>query len=307
MKITGIDRAPAVAAPSDRKALGLLESGGASLIFGFSYLFCSVGFRYVSPNVFLCLRFVLAFLVFCVLALFRVVRISLRGKPVGKLFLIGLLYPVLGFICDNYGTYYSSSAFAGSIVAITPVVMMVTSVLLLHSRIDRRQVLCAVTAVLGALLLSFGDFGSQVSMKGLLLMIGAVLTNALFTVLSKKYAAIFTAAEKTFVQLAMAAVFFTAMALPSFFRGEVEVQSLAQPQLWLSVVYLVVLASIASFFLLNSSIRYITPTQSAIMSSLVPVTSVTAGVFILHDSFSLMQLLGVTIIILSVYGASRSE
>ncbi len=120
MKITGIDRAPAVAAPSDRKALGLLESGGASLIFGFSYLFCSVGFRYVSPNVLLCLRFVLAFLVFCVLALFRVVRISLRGKPVGKLFLIGLLYPVLGFICDNYGTYYSSSAFAGSIVAITP-------------------------------------------------------------------------------------------------------------------------------------------------------------------------------------------
>ena len=289
----------------NKQMLGILESGCASLIFGFSYLFCSVGFRYVSPNVLLCLRFALAFLVFCVLALLRLVKLELRGKPVGKLFLIGLLYPVLGFICDNYGTYYSSSAFAGSIVAISPVVMMIASVLILHSRITRRQALCAITAVLGALLLSFGDFGGQVSLKGLALMVCAVLTNALFTVLSKKYSTIFTATEKTFVQLAMAAFFFTGMALPSFLRGEVTLQTLAEPRLWTAVLYLGVLASVTAFFLLNEAIKHITPTQSAILSNLVPVISVAAGVLILHDAFSLLQVLGVGIIVLSVFGASR--
>ena len=132
----------------------MLEATAASALFGFSYLMCSIAFEYITPEQLLCVRYVLAFAVMTLLLLFRLIRVNYRGKPVKKLCLMGLLYPVIGFLCDNYGTYYTSSAMAGSIMAAIPVVTMVVSVLVLRERVNRRQVLCALLAVAGAIFIS---------------------------------------------------------------------------------------------------------------------------------------------------------
>lgn len=38
---------------------------------------------------------------------------SLKGKPVGKLLLLGIVQPVAYFIFENYGILYTSAAVAG--------------------------------------------------------------------------------------------------------------------------------------------------------------------------------------------------
>lgn len=294
--------------PLNKQTVGMLQATAASAIFGFSYLMCAIAFEYVNPQQLLCMRYLLAFLFMSALLLFRVVRVSYKGKPVMKLFLMGLLYPVIGFICDNYGTYYTSAALAGSIVAVTPVLTMLVSVLILHERVSRRQKLFALLAVAGAVLISAGNFTTAgTSVKGIALMLGAVVTNSLFTVLNKKYAGTFTAEEKSYFQIVMAAVSFTLLALPGILNGGFDPSVLKQPRLWMAVGYLGILVSVGALMLLNESIKKITPTQSAIISNLVPVISVISGVAILHDPFSILQMLGVGIVIISASGVMREE
>lgn len=288
-----------------KQTVGMLQASAASVLFGFSYLMCSVAFEYVTPQQVLCIRYVLAFLFMSLLLLFRVIRVSYKGKPVMKLFLMGLIYPVIGFLCDSYGTYYTSSALAGSIVAVTPVVTMLVSVLILRDCVSRCQALFALLAVAGAILISFGNFAAGTSIKGIVLMMGAVFTNSLFTVLNKKYAGIFTVEEKSYFQITMAAVSFTLLALPSFLNGSFDPAAFKQPRLWMAIGYLSILVSVGALLLLNESIKKITPTQSAILSNLVPVISVVSGVVILRDPFSILQMLGVAIVIISASGAMK--
>ena len=278
----------------------MLEATAASALFGFSYLMCSIAFEYITPEQLLCVRYVLAFAVMTLLLLFRLIRVNYRGKPVKKLCLMGLLYPVIGFLCDNYGTYYTSSAMAGSIMAAIPVVTMVVSLLVLRERVNRRQVLCALLAVVGAIFISAGNFADGTSLKGVLLLLGAALTNSLFTVLNKKYAAIFTVEEKSYFQIG--AVSFTLLALPGILRGEFDRAVWRSPLLWMAICYLGILVSVVALLLLNGAIRKITPTQSAILSNLVPVISVVSGVLILHDAFTPLQMLGVVIVVISAGG-----
>ena len=70
-------------------------------IFGFSFLFSKVALGIVSPFVLLSIRFLTAFLVLNLLCLTGKCKISLRGKPVGLLLLLGLVQPVCYFICDG--------------------------------------------------------------------------------------------------------------------------------------------------------------------------------------------------------------
>lgn len=285
-----------------KQTIGMLEATAASALFGFSYLMCSIAFEYITPEQLLCVRYVLAFAVMTLLLLFRLIRVNYRGKPVKKLCLMGLLYPVIGFLCDNYGTYYTSSAMAGSIMAAIPVVTMVVSLLVLRERVNRRQVLCALLAVAGAIFISAGNFADGTSLNGVLLLLGAALTNSLFTVLNKKYAAIFTVEEKSYFQIGMGAVSFALLALPGILRGEFDRAVWKTPLLWMAICYLGILVSVVALLLLNDAIRKITPTQSAILSNLVPVISVVSGVLILHDAFTPLQMLGVVIVVISAGG-----
>ena len=135
----------------------------ASAIFGMSFMFSKLALEVAKPTVLLAFRFLIAFtamsLVILVNALVGKMRgkplfaFSLRGKPIGSLVLLGLIQPVLYFFCENYGILYTSSAVAGTIIAVVPIACIVTDVLILHERVTRRQVICAVLCIGGVMLL----------------------------------------------------------------------------------------------------------------------------------------------------------
>ena len=127
----------------------------ASAIFGMSFMFSKLALEVAKPTVLLAFRFLIAFtamsLVILVNALVGKTRgrplfaFSLKGKPIGSLVLLGLIQPVLYFFCENYGILYTSSAVAGTIIAVVPIACIVTDVLILHERVTRRQVLVSMT------------------------------------------------------------------------------------------------------------------------------------------------------------------
>ena len=95
-----------------RSTLATLASLAGYSIFGFSFLFSKLALDMTSPFVLLSVRFLTAFLVLNLLLLTKRVSISLKNKPVLPLLLMGLVQPVIYFICEAYGIAMTSSSFS---------------------------------------------------------------------------------------------------------------------------------------------------------------------------------------------------
>ena len=127
----------------------LLAALTAATIFGMSFMFSKMALATAAPTVLLAFRFTVAVaamsLVIALNALVGKVRgkplfaFSLKGKPVGKLLLLGIVQPVAYFIFENYGILYTSAAVAGTIIAAVPVCCILMDVLVLHPEPGTRR------------------------------------------------------------------------------------------------------------------------------------------------------------------------
>ena len=100
-------------------------------IFGFSFLFSKTALDLTTPFVLLSFRFLTAFLVLNLLLFTGLQKISLKGKPVGRLLLMGLIQPVIYFICETYGIALTTSSFAGVVIGLAPVMGLLFGTLFL--------------------------------------------------------------------------------------------------------------------------------------------------------------------------------
>lgn len=290
-----------------KKTFAFFMAALANAIFGFSFMFSDMAFEVVSPTVLLAVRFVVAFLVMNLLVLSGKFAFSLKGKPVGLLLALGLFQPILYFICENYGILYTSTAFSGTMIALIPVGSLVLSRLLLKEKTTKLQTACAFLSVFGVILTTFGSEGGQVSLAGFLLLLGAVASACLYNITTKRATEYFNALEKTYVQFAVGSAAFVILALVQT-RGDFAAQvlsPLSHGRLWIGIAYLAVLSSVGAFLLLNYSIAYISVTQISILANLSTVISILAGILFLKEPFTLPQILGAAIILVSVYGVTR--
>ena len=102
-------------------------------IFGFSFLFSKLALELTTPFVLLSVRFLTAFLVMNLLVLTGKMKLSLGGKPVRMLLLLGLVQPVVYFICENYGIALTSTSFSGIMLGIIPIAGLVLGRLILKA------------------------------------------------------------------------------------------------------------------------------------------------------------------------------
>lgn len=287
----------------------------ASAIFGMSFMFSSLALQVAKPTVLLAFRFITAFvamtLVIGLNALVKRVRgralfaFSLRGKPVWMLVLLGLIQPVLYFFCENYGILYTSSAVAGTIIAVVPIACILMDVLVLHERVTRRQVLCAVLCIGGVALIYTGG-EARISALGLVLLLLTVACDAVYYTVSHRAAERFTSFEVTYVMFTVGMVFFIPAALiqGAGHMAETFLPALQSGSFWGSVIYLGIVSSVMAYFMLNFANAHLTVSEASLFSNVTTVVSVLAGVVLLHEPFGLWQIVGVVVILVCVYAAN---
>ena len=297
--------------------LSLLFALLASAIFGMSFMFSKLALAVAKPTVLLAFRFLIAFAAMSLVILINAVvgrvrarplfAFSLKGKPVGSLVLLGLIQPVLYFFCENYGILYTSSAVAGTIIAVVPIACILMDVLVLHEKVTRRQVLCAVLCIGGVALIYMGG-ETRISLLGLVLLLMTVACDAAYYTLSHKAAAKFTAFEVTYVMFTVGMLFFVPAALiqGAGHMAETFLPALQSPGFWGAVVYLGLVSSVVAYFLLNFANAHLTVSEASLFSNVTTVVSVLAGVVLLKEPFGLWQMLGVAVILLCVYAANAT-
>ncbi len=273
-------------------------------IFGFSFLFSKVALEVASPMVLVAVRFVVAFLLLNLMMLGGKNKVNFKGKPVFRLLLMGFIQPVVYFVCETYGIEMTSASFSGVMIGLVPVVGLVFGVIFLKEKCSLFQLLCTVMSVVGVVLTTTGGVG-EFSLAGFILLLGAVLSTTSFTVLSRSIADEFSPFERTYVMTGLGGICFTALALlETKDQPEAWLTPLVSGKFWIAVMYLSLVSSVMAFLLINYALNYLSVGKTLIFSNFTTVISVISGILILHDSFSAVQLTGIVIIILSVFGVS---
>ena len=292
----------------NQKLKGCAAALLANIIFGFSFLFSKVSLSYAEPLTIAAVRFTLAFAVLSILWAFGAIKMNFKGKKKKKIILMALAQPLFYFVFELYGIANTSSAISGVIISLVPVAVIVLSTLFLKERPTIRQVLFSALSLASVIFISILSNDNKLSTPlGIAFLSGAVLSAAVFNILSRSEAATYSPTERTYIMFLIGAAGFNAIAFcvhgTSFFTSAVS--ALAQPLFLISVIYLSIVSSIAAFLLYNYATSLITSVQAASFSNIITVVSVLAGIFIMGESLSPVQIICSLLIIIGVLGVNK--
>lgn len=290
-----------------KQGFGTLAALAANIIFGFSFIFSKAALTVAHPLIILCVRFIVAFATLNLLLLTGKIKISLRGKPKKRLFLMALAQPLFYFVFELYGLRLVSSALSGVIIALVPVAVTGLSAVFLKEKATAAQTACSLVSLVGICTVSIlSNDGSKNHFVGILLLIAAVISAAVFNILSRSESKIYSPFERTYCMFFIGSVGFTVLAatvlrnrfLPLLFAA------VSSPVFWVSIFYLAVLSSVAAFLLYNYSTTVISAVRSSSFSNMITVVTVAAGVLILKEHFSAAEYILCAVITAGVWGVN---
>lgn len=297
----------------------LLAGVVGNTIFGFSFLFSKVALQIARPTVMVAARFTFAFVVLNLLVLVGtnikkqngdpLIQFSLKGKPLRNVLLLAIFQPVIGFLAESYGIDYTSSAFAGTIMAVIPIIGIVFDILILHVKVTKKQVICSICSVIGVAITTLGSEMGGNSAFGIFMLMVAVVAGALFYVFSQKAGEHFNPIERTYVMFAVGSAAFVTMALIEC-AGQYDTLILpviTNLEFWGCMIYLSVMSSVVAFMIINYGTSHLSVSEVSLFSNLTTVISIIAGVVILKETFTVYQVIGAVVILGSVYLANSTS
>ena len=288
----------------NKRTLSFLLLLLSNTIFGFSFLFSKTALEYASPMVLIAERFILAFVLLNILLLTGKMEMNLRGKNIGKLLLMGFFQPILYFVFETYGLKYVSSSYAGIMIGLVPIACLILGKLILNQEIRKNQLIFVAISIAGVFCTSVSNDMSG-SFVGTILLLGAVLSGTTFTVLSSKMSDEFSSFERTYVMFALGCVVFVVAGLVSAkFNMALFMEPLRHGKYLMSLGYLGIISSVLAFLSINYALTYVEVYVNGIMANFTPLVSVLAGVIIMHDIFTPIQVVGIILILISVVGVS---
>ncbi|MGM0508704.1 MAG: DMT family transporter [Fusobacteriota bacterium] len=291
------------------KILPVLAGLMSYTIFGFSFLFTKTALGYTDVFQLLGFRFALAALFMLVLKNLKVIKINLKGKRVKKLLKLSLFQPVIYFIFETLGLNIATSSEAGIMLALIPVAVTILATIYLGEKPSLKQTVYIFLSVFGVIFIIImkqqSEFNGQI--LGIILLLGAVLAGAIYTVLSRESALEFKPMEITYIMMWIGAITFNTIGITQhIIRGEIleYLNPIMKKEVFFSVFYLGLFSSIIAFLLLNYMLSKVEAYKSAVFTNFTTIVSVLAGVFLRGEPFFWYHLLGGFLILIGVFGTN---
>lgn len=289
----------------ERKSM--LAAGVAYCIFGLSYLFSKMALNITEPMILLCVRFSVTFLVLNLLVCTKILKLNLRGKNLAGPILLGILQPVLYFVFENYGLKYTTTSFTGIVSSISPIFTAIMGVIFLREKPNMKQWLCIGLSIIGVLMVSLGSGGGENTIAGCVCLLIAYVLGSFYSILVRKLSDEFSPVELTYVMFVVGFVFFMVMAFLQHRSDTLPMitSALSDTKFIISVLYLGAAASIGAYMLANYALSRLPVTRATIFTSFSTIVSVSSGVILMHDPFTLISAIAFAMILFGVFGVNR--
>ncbi len=288
-----------------QRLIGPACLSAAAAIWGGLYVISAVILGSIPPWVLLELRVLLSIAVLGAVAL---ARRNWRVLPadVPALALVGLVGYTFSIGLQFMGTARSGAALGSLITAAAPAFIAIFAWQLLGERLRPVKVTAIVVAFVGVcLVIGAGGsvtVGSDVRI-GNLLLFGAAVTWALYTVLSRRLTQRYTALTVTTWGSAFGAIFTAPIAAWQWHSAGFILPT--QPLVWAGVLYVGVVSTALAFYLWNKGFEYVDAATGSLYLFLQPLVGSVLGAMLLDEPLGWGFLAGAGLIAGSMYLAAR--
>ena len=280
-----------------------------NVIWGFGFLFTKMALKVVNaPELMLAHRFLLAAVCMTIMLLAGKKKISFKGKDLktaGLLILAQLSY----YIFESYGILHTNATISGLVLAVAPVLTVVTGALLLKEYPTKRQALFCIMPVAGVVIMTVsGKSLGVVTPLGVLFLGLTLLASVSYKTINRKASREFDTFERTYMVVICPAVMLSLIALGKVNWSFQEfVAPLSNPGYMLPVLSLGILSSIGANLLVNYATARMSVFKVASFGSISTLCSAFAGVVFLKEPVSIPLVVGAVLILIGVRQVSRPK
>jgi drug/metabolite transporter (DMT)-like permease len=218
---------------------------------------------------------------------------------------LGVLFFAVFPLLFNASLIFTTAARGALALSTLPLLTMVVGAALGSEALTLRKSLGVVVAMLGVAIALLAGLTSAPpgAWRGDLLMVGAALCMAFYSIWSKPFIA--RAGPIAFTTMAMG-VGAVCLILMSCWRGSfAPVADFGIPQ-WLAAIYLGAFGSALTFYLWAFALARTTPTRVAISVSVNPVAASLVGAVLLHEPLSWNLIGGIVTVFIGIWVATTS-
>lgn len=252
-----------------------------------------------TPIQIVCIRVVLAALVFCVVQLAKDpkgFRISLRDVP---LFLgLGLGSILFFTVCYFTAISMMTLSTAAILLYTSPIWIMLMSLLFFHEKLTAKKIIALVFAFGGCVLVS-GISGGGLTIMGLLVGLGSGIGYGLYSILGtvalRRYTP-YTVTTWTFIIAAIGSIL---ISHPADLMAKISVAPSIPGLLGFSLLTALVTAVIP-FLAYTLGLRSVEASKAGILATVEPMVATLIGIFVFSEPLTLMSGVGVLLILAAV-------
>jgi len=273
----------------------ILAAVMAMFFWGYSFVWYKIAYLYYKPFTVIIFR-----LSFSVLLLIIFLKIKRKKEKVGKkdllrLMIMAFFEPFCYFIGEGLGMYYVSSTVGAIIIATIPLFTPFFAYRYLQEKIHYSLILGLLTSFIGVFLIVQGDYDGSNSLKGILLLIFAVVSAVVYGILLKKMSHKYSAFTIVKYQNIFGLIYF----IPLFLIWELDHFLQVDHQLkgiWV-IFQMALFASTLAFVFITYVIKNIGMSRTNLFTNLIPVFTASIAYIVLKEQFSLLKILGIIIVI----------
>jgi len=273
----------------------------AAFIWGINLPAIKVSLKEMTPLAFNGIR--LSFASLCLIGVVYIIEKNLYiPRSMWKIILlqsgIGTTVYQLFFI---HGINFTTATSTSIILAMSPVFIALLSNLAKHEKLN-------IIAWTGILLSFIGfyfvispnikSFNLNTDLKGDLLILGGVMSWAIYTVSAKPLLEKISPLKFTAITMAIGTILFIPFSFKSI--STLEFSSISFPA-WGGLIYSGLFALVISYVIWYSSVKKVGNSKTAIYSNLQPVFAIFFSYIILREKITLFQFIGALIILTGVY------
>lgn len=200
-----------------------------------------------------------------------------------------------------YGLKYTSATAGGVITSTTPAVIGLLSWLFLGERLRWNTVAGIILAVLGIMAINLLGGGAQgggaACVLGSLLIFGAVVGEACFTIFGKLLVSRFSPlAIATYVSLLGFLMF-----LPLAVRDAAQFDfATLPPAAWLPIIYYGVVVTVVAFILWYSGVAAVPASTAAVFTGVLPISTILLSHLLLGERLGWGHLAGIACVLIAI-------
>ena len=267
----------------------------------------------------LALRFLMSFVIMWLLKLTRVIKVEVgvkdffvrnkRSAFIKSLFFAALFEPVLYMLFETAGISMTTSITTAVILSLSPIVSCIAEAVILKERNTLLQKIFLGMGIVGVIYIAVNtntEDGSN-SVLGILFLLAAIVSGALFAVFSRKSSKAFTPMEITYVSCMLGAVIFNSVNvirhlicgnILSYFNPYFNIDNI------IGFVFLGVVSTIIATGMNNYALSKIQVSTMAAFSGVSTFVTVMVGVIFGGEELYYFHYIGLSLILLRMVGVS---